>query len=90
MNADEQIEVLQAYKDGKVIEYSVSSGFKLLRNNTYHFNFQSHTYRIKKESGKERLLKDIKCILHHGSQMTLGVLHNRIEDGDYDDFTGEL
>ena len=54
-NINHQIEILTAYRDGKVIEYKTKSGPKWLgesnikenTNENAHFNFEFMEYRIK-------------------------------------------
>jgi len=55
MKAEEQRDIIQAYIDGKAIEYTKNYGWYLVPHNA-EFNFQEINYRIVK-TGEERLIE---------------------------------
>ena len=66
MNIDEQIEILEAYRDGKRIDViHLATGTKCsfihvrLKECHHVFNFSDHKYEIVK-TGEERLIEDLE------------------------------
>ena len=53
MTLDEQLEILQAAKEGKEIEYCIYNNWHTFRDAKIHrFNFDEYKYRIKKQTKK--------------------------------------
>lgn len=53
MTLDKQLEILQAAKKGKVIEYCIHNNWYTLQDvKTYEFNFLEYDYRVKKQTKK--------------------------------------
>ncbi len=109
MSIDEMIEVLQAYKEGKAIEFKERNPMNPHKNPWMLLSkghptapwlpdFYSHTYRIKPETGKDRLINEIlalrdKSVGKDESIQLVGLdwleaIAERIEKGEYDDFLG--
>jgi len=89
MNIDNMIEVLQAYKDGKVIEFRlVGEGWNTKTSATFDF-MGRFEYRIKKKTGKEILLGLIENVKQDSGLTLLEVneIVFRIKGGSYDDWS---
>lgn len=89
-----QFSIIKAYHEGKAIEVKgrdIESEFRVLPKNQY-FNFSELVYRIKPETGKDRLLDDLRDIIaplvtEDEDFKCIIELASRIRAGDYNDFT---
>jgi len=89
LNIDEQIAILEAYRNGKRILMKMSQGtnttFTIGERVHHSFNFGSCPYEIVK-SGEDRLIEDLEAALNKGAVLgSIELIVNDIKEGKYRD-----
>lgn len=80
---DEMIQVMQACKDGKEIEFVHRIPLKLIDDNWRmntppKWDWDNFNYRVKTKSGKDKLIEDIQIVIDNFSHDTQGQNQQRI------------